>query len=69
METSCEYTEYAVADKGWSSSLGLGDGLTTPHRKKKTACYEMLCRTLNLAGSCEHGNEPSRSIKGGEFLD
>jgi hypothetical protein len=22
------------ADKGWSSSLGLGVGLTTPHRKK-----------------------------------
>jgi len=21
------------------------------------------------AGSCEHGNEPSVSIKGGEFLD
>jgi hypothetical protein len=22
-----------------------------------------------VAGSCEHGNEPSDSIKGGEFLD
>jgi hypothetical protein len=22
-----------------------------------------------VAGSYEHGNEPSRSIKGGEFLD
>jgi hypothetical protein len=22
-----------------------------------------------FSGSCEHGNEPSRSIKGGEFLD
>jgi hypothetical protein len=22
-----------IADKGWSSSLGLGVGLTTPHRK------------------------------------
>jgi hypothetical protein len=22
-----------------------------------------------MAGSCEHGNEPSGSIKGGEFLD
>jgi hypothetical protein len=22
-----------------------------------------------VAGSCEHGNEPSVSIKGGEFLD
>jgi len=24
----------ATADKGWSSSLGLGEVLTTPHRKK-----------------------------------
>jgi hypothetical protein len=22
-----------------------------------------------VMGSCEHGNEPSSSIKGGEFLD
>jgi hypothetical protein len=22
-----------------------------------------------VAGSCEHGNEPSGSIKGGEFFD
>jgi len=22
-----------------------------------------------VAGSCEHGNEPSDSIKGGEFID
>jgi hypothetical protein len=22
-----------------------------------------------VAGSCEHGNEPSGSIKGGKFLD
>jgi hypothetical protein len=22
-----------------------------------------------VVGSCEHGNEPSSSIKGGEFLD
>jgi hypothetical protein len=22
-----------------------------------------------VVGSCEHGNEPSGSIKGGEFLD
>jgi hypothetical protein len=28
-----------TADKGWSSSLGLGVGLITPRRKKQT-CYE-----------------------------
>jgi hypothetical protein len=26
-------------DKGWSSSLGVGRGANTPHRKKH-ACYE-----------------------------
>jgi len=30
----------------------------------KAACYEMLHRVSELAGSCEHGNEPSGSIKG-----
>jgi hypothetical protein len=30
-----------TADKGWSSSLGLGVGLTTHHRKNVT-CYEMF---------------------------
>jgi len=43
-------------------------GLTTPHRKKKKAPYEMLHRTMELAGSCEHGLEHSRSIKGGKFI-
>jgi len=30
---------------------------------------EMLHTASDLAGFCEHGNEPSRSIKGGGFLD
>jgi hypothetical protein len=38
-----------TADKGWSSSLGLGRGLTTPHRKK-IVCYEMSQRALDLDG-------------------
>jgi hypothetical protein len=29
----------------------------------------MLRKAVELAGSCEHGNEPLGSIKGGEFLD
>jgi hypothetical protein len=29
-----------TANRWWSSSLGLGKGLTTPHHKKP-ACYEM----------------------------
>jgi hypothetical protein len=35
---------------------------------KKTLCYKMLQRVSYLAGCCEHGNEPSGSIQGGEFL-
>jgi hypothetical protein len=46
----------------------LGEGLTTPHRKKKTACYEMLHKASELAGFFENGNEPPYSIKGEKFL-
>jgi hypothetical protein len=48
------------------SHWGLGGELTTPHCKNQhvTKCY-----TGPRAGSCEHGNEPSGSIKDGEFLD
>jgi hypothetical protein len=38
-----------AADKGWSSSLGLGVGLTTPHRKKQ-ACYETEHEASELDG-------------------
>jgi hypothetical protein len=53
-----------TADKGWSSSLVLAEGLTTPHREKKT-CNQILHRVSELAGYCEHGNGPSGSLKGG----
>jgi hypothetical protein len=56
------------ANKGWSFSLWLGEGLTTPHCKK-TACYEVLHGDSDLVGCCEHGNGLLGSIKGGEFLD
>jgi len=39
----------------------LGEGLTTP-RRKELAPYE------ELVGNWKHGDEPSDSIKGGEFL-
>jgi hypothetical protein len=45
----------------------LDEGPITPHHKRP-ACYEMLDRASELAGSCEHGNEPSVSIKVGNFL-
>jgi hypothetical protein len=49
---------------GWR----LGEGLTNSHRKKRV-CYEMLNRASELVSPSEHGNEPSGSINGGEFLD
>jgi hypothetical protein len=54
--------------KGWSSSWGLGEVLATPYCKK-ASCYEMLHRASDLADACGHGDEPSRYIKGGIFLD
>jgi hypothetical protein len=56
------------ATRGGPPGWGLGEVLTTPHRKK-VPCYETLYRASDLAGSCECGNEPSGSIKRGEFLD
>jgi hypothetical protein len=55
-------------DMGWLSSLGVGQRANNS-LLKKTAYYKMLHRALDLAGSCEYGNEPSGSIKGREFLD
>jgi hypothetical protein len=59
-----------TADKGGSPpAWRLGSGLTPLH--KKTLCYEMLHMTSDLgmvAGSCEHGNEPSGSIHVGNSL-
>jgi hypothetical protein len=40
----------------------------TPNRKK-TVCYDMVHWSSELAGPCEHGNEPSGSIRGRDFLD
>jgi len=50
-----------------SPPIGLDKGLPTPHHKKQATCYEMLHSVLELAGSCEHGNELLGSIKGGNF--
>jgi len=35
------------ADKGWSSSLGLGEVLTVPHRRN-LPCYETFHKTSDL---------------------
>jgi hypothetical protein len=51
---------------GGPPAWGLSEGLTIPHRKKQLV---RKCHTGPRAGPCEHGNEPSVSLKGGEFLD
>jgi hypothetical protein len=56
-----------TVDKGWSSNVGFGEGLTTP-RHKKPACYDILHRALELVGCYEHGNEPLFYTKSGKFL-
>jgi hypothetical protein len=64
---------YRISSRGQPTRGGppareLIEGLTIPHRKTP-ACYEIFHRASELAGSCEHGNEPLGSIKGGEFLE
>jgi hypothetical protein len=71
MQDSCECIVKSISGqptRGDPTASGLGVRLTTFHHKK-TACYEMLHRTSELAGSYERVNESSGSIKGGEFLD
>jgi hypothetical protein len=59
--------EANILNKQSRTAWGLGEGLTTPDRKNQlvTKCY----RGPHVVGSCERGNEPSGSIKGGEFLN
>jgi hypothetical protein len=74
-----------TADKGRSSSLGVGRGANNSS-PKKLRCYSTFLKESKLdwsfctgqalgsgqeqvAGSCACGNEPSGSIKCGEFLD
>jgi hypothetical protein len=54
--------------KGDPPAWELGKGLTTSDYKTP-ACYETLHNASELLGSCQHGNETSGSIEGGEFLD
>jgi hypothetical protein len=62
----CSVNIYSVITFAGPQAWGLGKELTTPHRKK-TARYETLHRASELTSSCEHGNEPSSSIKRGKF--
>jgi hypothetical protein len=53
--------------RGGSPAWGLGERLTTPHRKKIQFVTKCYTGPHNL-GSCEHSNEPSRFINEVNFL-
>jgi hypothetical protein len=55
-----------TSDYNGTSDWGLGEGLATSHLKK-TASYGTLQRASEFVGPCEHGDEPSGSIKAGEM--
>jgi len=53
-----------TADKGWFSSLGLGEMLTTPH-SKNLSCYDIFTQQSSdkneMGGACSaYGGEESR---------
>jgi hypothetical protein len=50
-----------------SPAWSLGEGIITSRHKKKKLVTKRYTRFQ--ADSCEHGNDPSGSMKGGEFLD
>jgi hypothetical protein len=52
--------------RGSPPAWKLGEELVIPHRKK-SACCGTLHRASDLAGSSEHDNETSDSIKGRKF--
>jgi hypothetical protein len=65
--------ETATDSRKWATfllgELGGGGGANNSSPQKSTVCYDMFHMTSELAGPCEHCNEPSGSIKGGEFID
>jgi len=57
-------TQSRTADKGWSSSLGVGQWAKI--FTVKSSLLRNITQGLRIeAGSCEHGNRPSGSMKGG----
>ena len=56
--------------KEWSFRFGIGQGLTTPHRKNPKR-YELFSKDQDRDkyGCFDHGNEPSVSIKCRRFLN
>jgi len=49
--------------------MGVGRGDNNSSQTKSNLFRNVTHRALESAGSCEHGNEPSGSVKGMEFLD
>jgi hypothetical protein len=70
--SSCEYIEEPIPDsrKRWSSSLAVWLG-GCQHVTAKEIMYvtKYYTKPRNCEGSCEHGNEPSGSVKSGGLLD
>jgi len=61
---------YWISSDGQPTRVGpsiwvLYEGLTTPRRKKKENITKCYTGPRNCAGSCDHDNEPSASIKSG----
>jgi len=53
-----------TANKGWSSSLGVGQSANNSSPQKR-----ILLQNVHIQSTSECGNGPSGSIKCGEFLD
>jgi hypothetical protein len=56
-----------MSTRGGPPAWRLSEGLTTPHHKIPN-CYDTLHRASDPGDSCEHGNEPSGTTKGGNFM-
>jgi hypothetical protein len=52
-----------TADKGWYSGMEFRWGANS------SSTILLVNVTQSIGEACEHGNEPSGSIRGGEFLD
>jgi hypothetical protein len=77
MEGSCECIEETVANRQQVCQLGGWARVSQLFAVKKKRVLRNVTRGLGfvawlmrpVAGSCEYSNEPSGSIKVGEFLD
>jgi hypothetical protein len=66
----CLISSHGQPKRSCPPAWRLGEMLTTPYRKN-VPCYEMFTHKASDpdSGNCECVNEPSGSIKCGDFLD